>query len=194
MAPPIPDDPDLVELFAAERPALVHAQLQAWCPKLLKRIGARPFSESMRASFLPVISAGVSENLPRTLLYRRALAMVASLDTSDDDGGGDSSKPATAKAAVNGDAAGAREPSRREQIEALLAKADQFTRVYDVKNLLVQHTTIIDGRKVVRSLERPFFYEPYAESGGWRMRASPRPAHKGHGAGVGAAGARSGPG
>ena len=68
-------------LFADDRPALVHPQLLQWCPSLLRRIGARPFSESIRASFLPTNQSGVSENLPKTLLYRRALAIVAGLET-----------------------------------------------------------------------------------------------------------------
>jgi hypothetical protein len=50
---------------------------------------------------------------------------------------------------------------RRAALDRLLARADQFTRVYDVKQLQVQYTAIVDGRRVTRALERPFFYEPY---------------------------------
>ena len=68
-------------LFTGDRPALIHPQLLEWCPALLRRVGARPFSESIRASFIPTNQSGVSENHPKTLLYRRALAIVAGLET-----------------------------------------------------------------------------------------------------------------
>ena len=33
--------------------------------------------------------------------------------------------------------------------------------MYDVQRLQVQHAAIIDGKRIVRSMDRPFFYEAY---------------------------------
>jgi hypothetical protein len=107
-SPPVPDDAALVTLFQGDRPALLHAQLAAWAPALVRRIGARPWSESVRASFVPTMQAGVGESHPKTLLYRRALAIIAGMDPAM---GGATPPPGSSSSSSSSTAAAATAPA-----------------------------------------------------------------------------------